>query len=71
VAKAYPFSELKKAKNPLHDKVQGQRFTIQFQTDTQSALALNADGKRVPTVMAFWFAWYAFHPETKIFRVDR
>lgn len=67
IAKAYPFSELKKAKSPLHDEVSGQRITIQFQADAQSASAVDASGKPLPTVMAFWFAWYAFHPETEVF----
>ncbi len=67
IAKAYPFSELKKANSPLHDEVNGQRVTIQFHADAQSASAFDASGKPLPTVMAFWFAWYAFHPETTIF----
>lgn len=67
VAKAYPFSELKKVESPLQDEVNGQRFMIRFNSDTRSASALDADGNRVPTVMAFWFAWYAFHPETEVF----
>lgn len=67
IAKAYPFSELKKAQSPLHDEVHGQRVTIQFHADAQSASAMDASGKPLPTVMAFWFAWYAFHPETEVF----
>lgn len=67
IAKAYPFSELRKAKSPLHDEVNGQRITIQFHANAQSASAVDASGKPLPTVMAFWFAWYAFHPETKVF----
>lgn len=67
IAKAYPFSELKKANGPLHDKVNEQRVTIQFNAEAQSASAMDATGKPLPTVMAFWFAWYAFHPETEVF----
>ncbi len=67
IAKAYPFSELKKANSPLHDKVNGHQVTIQFHADAQSASAVDASGKPLPTVMAFWFAWYAFHPETEVF----
>ncbi len=67
IAKAYPFSELKKANSPLHDEVNGQRVTIQFHADAQSASAFDASGKPLQTVMAFWFVWYAFYPETKTF----
>ena len=23
--------------------------------------------REIPSVVGFWFAWYAFHPETRIF----
>jgi hypothetical protein len=31
-------------------------------------MAMDADGRQIPAVTAFWFAWYAFHPDTEIFR---
>ncbi|GJL56788.1 MAG: hypothetical protein NPIRA02_39200 [Nitrospirales bacterium] len=65
--KAYPFSELKKVKSPLHDQIHGQDLHITFNEKAQSASAFDAHGHPLPTVMAFWFAWYAFHPETDVF----
>ncbi|THJ24941.1 MAG: hypothetical protein CAF45_003730 [Nitrospira sp. CG24E] len=29
----------------------------------------DTEGKLLPSIMAFWFAWYAFHPKTEIFKV--
>lgn len=66
-SKAYPFSELKKLNEPVHDRINGQEVRIIFNPEAQSASALDATGKPLPTVMAFWFAWYAFHPETEVF----
>ena len=34
---------------------------------TLGASVAHADGKPLPFVMAYWFAWYTFHPKTKIF----
>ena len=70
-SKAYPFSELKKVKTPVHDLVNGQHVQIQFNAGAQSASALAATGKPLPTVMAFWFAWYAFHPDTEIYTIPQ
>lgn len=62
VAKAYPFVELKKVTAPLVDQVGGQPITVRFNARARSATATNADGTPVPSLMAYWFAWYAFHP---------
>ena len=66
--KAYPFAELKKRTGPLTDQVNGQKVRILYNPATQSAVATDLDGKPIPSVMAFWFAWYAFHPDTQIFK---
>ncbi len=67
VAKAYPFSELKKLKTVLDDQVNGQKIQIHFNPTAHSTFITGADGNPVPSVMAFWFAWCAFHPDTKVF----
>jgi len=36
----------------------------------QTARVIRADGSGIPTIMAFWFAWYAFHPETDVFETS-
>ncbi|MCZ6798935.1 MAG: DUF3179 domain-containing (seleno)protein, partial [Nitrospirae bacterium] len=64
---AYPFSELKKIQGPVHDQINGQQVHIQFNAEANSASAMDAVGKPLPSVMAFWFAWYAFHPETEVY----
>ena len=67
VAKAYPFSEIKKVRSPIRDQLGGQEVRILFNPQTRSASVTTADGQSIPSVMAYWFAWYTFHPETKIF----
>ncbi len=67
-AKAYPFKELGKTASPVRDQVGYQRVTLRFDTQTRSASVTDAEGKPLPSVMAFWFAWYTFHPKTEIFK---
>jgi hypothetical protein len=71
VFKAYPFAELKKVKDPLNDQVNGQKIRIHFNPRAQSASVTDAAGRPLPAVMAFWFAWYAFHPDTQVFTANR
>ncbi len=66
--KAYPFKELTKVASPVRDQIGHQRVTLQFDTRTRSASITDADGKPLPSVMAYWFAWYTFHLKTEIFK---
>jgi hypothetical protein len=68
-AKAYPFSVLDKrvdAKGRLPDRVGSVPVEIRFDRKHRSAEAFDASGKPLPSVMAFWFAWFAFHPKTEV-----
>ncbi len=71
IFKAYPFAELKKVKSPLTDQVNGRTVRIHFNPRAQSASITNAAGRPLPSMMAFWFAWYAFHPDTQVFKVSK
>lgn len=66
--KAYPFVELAKSKLPVEDVVNGQLLRIEFDSQSQTAMIYDENKKALPTVVGFWFAWYAFHPETEIYR---
>ncbi len=71
VFKAYPFAELKKVKEPLSDQVNGQSVRIHFNPRAQSASVTDSDGRPLPSVMAFWFAWSAFHPDTQVYKAKK
>ncbi|MET0108536.1 MAG: DUF3179 domain-containing protein [Candidatus Thiodiazotropha sp.] len=68
VAKAYPFAELAKTSGRITDRVGGESIEIEYDIDNQTASAIDAEGKTIPTVIAFWFAWYAFHPNGQLFK---
>lgn len=68
-SKAYPFRELLKvAGNSMPDNIGGESVTIEWSIEDQSARVLNDEGEELASVTAYWFAWFAFHPDTDIFR---
>ncbi len=69
--KAYAFTELEKSPGTLTDEVNGRTVRIRFNPKARSARVSDEAGKPVPSIMAFWFAWYAFHPDTEVFTVPK
>jgi len=70
--KAYPFKELKKIKGKKTiDKWQGEKFQVIYDKKSDSARIKNEDGELVPTFTLFWFAWYAFYPDTEVFKYKK
>lgn len=65
--KAYPFKELKKGPGNFEDEFAGKNFSVEFDKKHKTARIVEAGGSEIATIMAFWFAWYAFHPETEIY----
>lgn len=68
-AKAYPFSVLERVVDrtgTLLDKVGGQRLRIRYDRVHRTAEAVDEQGRPLAGVMAFWFAWVAFHPDTEV-----
>ena len=69
--RAYPFEELRaRGADRFNDEFAGQKLTVVWSEAADSAHVLNETGAELPTVLAYWFAWYAFHPETEIFRAN-
>lgn len=67
--KAYPFVELGKlGATSLRDSFQGQNLTINFDIANRDGQVLDANGRPIELVNSFWFAWYAFHKNTAIFK---
>jgi hypothetical protein len=66
--KAYPFVELARMSREFNDTLAGRPLIIRFDAQHQSGKILDKTGKELPSITVFWFAWYAFHPHTEIFR---
>lgn len=66
--KAYPFAELSQLDTPFTDQVAGREITVHFDPGNRTGRILDAEGNEIPSVIAFWFAWVAFHPDTTVYR---
>jgi len=66
-AKAYPFSELAKKSSPIMDTVKGRMIQVHYDDASKTAFMTDTMGKPIPSITGFWFAWYAFHPETQVY----
>ena len=65
--KVYPFIELEKSSAKFSETVNGLLIIIQYDSINRSASITDQKGKQLPSVSTFWFAWYAFHPETEVY----
>ncbi len=67
--KAYPFGELEEHGAPRFlDEFAGQTLTVEWLARDRTARLFSQDGEELASVLAYWFAWYAFHPNTEVFR---
>jgi hypothetical protein len=66
--KAYRFKELNKGATRFKDEFNGVAFVVVYDKRYNTARIIDADEKEIPSTLAFWFAWYAFHPDTEIYR---
>ena len=65
--KAYPFSELSRSPREFVDEFPGRSFEVHYDRENQTASIVGENGDEWPTLIAYWFAWYAFHPATEIY----
>jgi hypothetical protein len=71
VYKAYPFIELdRQGKTSFSDSVNGRRFDFEWDTANRSVTITDSAGDRVAAIQGFWFAWFAFHPDTEVFKSE-
>ena len=65
--KAYPFVELEKSSGPVRDTLGVRNIMVIYDRRHRTAVAMNDNGDVFPTIVAYWFAWYAFHPATELY----
>ncbi len=64
-ARAYPLTAFGKTDERIEDLIDGRKITLQFNSKAKSLRVANAD-EGINWVYCFWFAWYAFHPDTDV-----
>ena len=66
---AFPFTELKKqGKDRFSYTFERQTLTVHWDSQNQSAHITDSLGKELPSTLLYWFAWYAFYPDTTVFK---
>jgi len=69
IYKAYPFIELgRQGKQSFSDTVNGRRFDFGWDSANRSVAITDSSGNPVAAIQGFWFAWFAFHPDTLVYR---
>lgn len=66
-AKAYPVSDLMKRGGKIEDTVAGEKIQITVAPDGEVSGVADSQGNPVPAIFSYWFAWQAFHPETRVY----
>ena len=66
-AKAYAFDRLAKEKRPVQDRLGGKAIVVHYDPEGETAYVEDAQGRLLPSVQAYWFAWAAFYPETELY----
>jgi len=69
--KAYAFSELGRTRSPIKDIFNKIPIQIYFDRKTKTAVIRDSKNNELPSVVGFWFAWYTFHPTTKVFVAEQ
>ncbi len=68
--KAYPLALLRGRKTPLEDHVGGEAVKILYDPAADSARVLDAQsGELLPSIVVYWFAWAAFHPQAEVYKM--
>ena len=63
---AYAYSDLKKRKSSLTQTVNGVSFVIDYDPESESVRVSSPLIEEITIDHLYWFAWYAFHPETEV-----
>ena len=68
---AFPFVELNKQENAMIEgQLGGQTYTLHWDMANQTAAVYDHQENLLPVIQAFWFAWYAFHPQSEVFKAQ-
>ena len=65
-AVAFPLDRLAERPRPVRATVGGEDLFVYWFPDSETAFATSLNGNPVPATIAYWFAWSAFHPSTRV-----
>jgi len=68
VQKAYPIKNFNANSRKFRDIIAGKVITIKVNETLTDAVITNMKGEQIPHMRTYWFAWYAFHPGTLLYK---
>ncbi len=68
ITRAYPFPELSSGSLSFTDRLGPETVQVSYDPSSRTARIRNQAGDDLPTVVVYWFAWTAFHPETEVYQ---
>jgi hypothetical protein len=71
IARAYPFSLLKKKRAEFEDRLGDTTLVIHFDKESKAAYVMSQSGTVLPSTTVYWFAWQDFHPQTQVLENTR
>ncbi|MDP3937449.1 MAG: DUF3179 domain-containing protein [Deltaproteobacteria bacterium] len=67
-ARAYPLGDLRGTAGPVRDRLGGREVRIVYDLEAGTATVLDEKGREIQSLVTYWFAWYAFHPDTGLWQ---
>lgn len=70
-SKAWALEDLATADGPVEGQLAGRELAVFFDPDTRHMrIEDSATGEEIPHIPAYWFAWQAFYPDTRLWGHD-
>ena len=70
-SKAYPLIELANEASSVTDRLAGLSITIEYDSGSETAQAFDDTGIPIIATEMYWFAWYAFHPNSAVYQSEK
>lgn len=70
-SKAYPLIELANEASSVTDRLAGLSITIEYDSRSETAQAFDDTGIPIIATEMYWFAWYAFHPNSAVYQSEK
>ncbi len=66
--KAYPLKKLRNmGENLFSDKIGEVTVQLEFLPESNALIVMNEAKELIASTKLYWFAWYAFHPDTEVY----
>ncbi|WP_108650566.1 DUF3179 domain-containing protein [Dongshaea marina] len=67
VSKAYPVELFKTSDKLRRDHIKGREIHFELSQENEVISVKDQQGRLIPHIFSYWFAWQAFHPQTELY----